>query len=112
MILDIWAFVRVMVALEKRAEEPTCQALYSLWEQEWMEIDERLTTLADGDFDAYADMMMHKQIKLELPPEQAAAFQQVVKELVADLRREKRASKDRDFQKDLTFEIEGLARLL
>lgn len=117
MNLDIWAFVRVMVALEeqmndKQASGEAPAALYQLWEQEWLEVDQQLAELADTDFGAYSEMMMSTQIALDLPDAHRATFEKTIKGLVSQLKQKRASSKDPEFQKDLKFEIEGLSALL
>lgn len=112
MNLDIWAFVRVMVALEEAPPAPPTTKLYQAWEQEWGEVDRQLAELADSDFDAYSDMMMNTQISLEMPAEGQETFVTIVRALIADMKVKKQAATDPQFQKDLKFEIDGLYAIL
>jgi len=112
MNLDIWAFVRVMVALEEAAKGTPAASLYALWEEAWQEVDQQLSELADTDFDAYSDMMMNTQIALDLPPAQSEAFGETLKALIADLEAKRASTNDPEFKKDLGFEIEGLKAVL
>ena len=113
--VDIWAFVRVMVALEDRLERDqnnSFKALFALWEEEWMEIDQQLVNLADTDFSAYSEMMMNTQISLELTDANKGAFSTLVQALIEDMIGKRKETKDKEFRNDLSFEIDGLTALL
>ena len=106
--LDIWAFVRLMVALEEQLQHAT---LYALWKQEWLEIDQKLTDLANHDFDAYSDMMMNTQITLDLSDTHKAKFNETIDLVISQLKAKHAASNEPDFRADLAFEIASLQTL-
>ena len=112
MNLDIWAFVRIMVALEEGgARQGPPAALYKFWRQEWQEVDQQLADLSQSNFGAYSEMMMSTQIALELPPVHQAQFRATLEALIQDMQAQKADSKDPEFKKDLAFEIQGLKSL-
>lgn len=109
-----WQFVRLMVHLEATASgSPGRQALLEAWQEEWTELDGELTELAQNDFDAYADLMMHHEVVQEAGPEDAAATAAaVLGEVITQLRAEAAESDDDEARRDLQFEAASLTELI
>lgn len=61
--LDVWRFVRIMVALEAMPESAARRA----WGDIWREIDARLTRLGETDAAAFAETMMESEVVLPVP---------------------------------------------
>ncbi len=59
----VWQFVRLMVHIED-SPQPSAEetALYAEWQGIWADLDQRLATLAEEDFDAYSSLMMDQEV--------------------------------------------------
>lgn len=84
--LDVWQFVRVMVALEAIPETAARRA----WGEVWREIDDRLERLRETDAAAFATLMMDEEVVLPIPGadvlgDAARALRRVEDELAAAL---------------------------
>jgi hypothetical protein len=112
--IDVWQFVRIMVALEKggrRGGQPG--GAYATWRSTWRELDGRLETLGKSDPAAYSDLMMEQQVVLEgatprILKEVVTAINGVVREMSESL---DRATGDPRHQTDLRFERKALKAL-
>ncbi len=108
MKLDVWEYVRLMVALEERANSQ----LLAREQDSWSELDQELTRLADSDHTAYSDLMLNSTVDLgELSAserqEARAALTAVIEALKND---EKHA--DEELKAALTVERKSLAKRL
>lgn len=69
--LDVWQFVRLMVALETRlggtesGHGSDAKAFYDRWEDLWVDLDARLVDMGRTDRVAFADIMMDQEVILE-----------------------------------------------
>ncbi|MCW8914441.1 MAG: hypothetical protein OQK24_01155 [Magnetovibrio sp.] len=61
----VWQFVRLMVHIED-SPQPSAEeaALFSEWQDIWVDLDQRLVSLAEEDFDAYSALMMDQEVIL------------------------------------------------
>lgn len=106
--LDVWQFVRVMVALEAMPETAARRA----WGEAWREIDDRLERLRETDAAAFATLMMDEEVVLPIPGvnvlgDAARALRRVEDELAAALS-EPGLSEER--RSALAFERRALGR--
>ena len=63
--VDVWQFVRIMVALEKGARRGgRSGSAYATWRDIWKELDGRLEQLGKSDPVAFSDLMMEQQVVL------------------------------------------------
>lgn len=108
MKLDVWEYVRLMVALEERAGS----ALLAREQEAWSELDQELTRLAESDHTAYSDLMLNSSVDLgALNPverDEARAALAGVIEALKD--QEKQA--DEELKAALTIERKSLAKRL
>lgn len=116
--VDVWQFVRIMVALEKGARRGgRAGGAYATWRDIWKELDGRLETLGKSDPVAFSDLMMEQQVVL--PNASAArigeivtAIKSVTRDMDATL---DRGTGDSNHTADLRFErgaLKALARRL
>ena len=83
MKLDIWEFVRLMVAVENQADNPLMQA----FGEQWQEVDQALEALSQSDRIAYSDMMLNQEIDLgALNRDQKAAGAAALQKVIAELK--------------------------
>lgn len=106
--LDVWQFVRIMVALEAM---PASAALRA-WGGAWRELDDRLTQLGKTDPDAFAALMMDEEVVLPAPDRRVLddaerALRRVDRELSSALA-ERGLTADR--RAELEFERRALRR--
>ena len=73
--LEVWRFVRLMVALETMPEGAAMRA----WGGAWREIDERLARLGRADAAAFSALMMDEEAVLPAPG--AGALEEAVRAL-------------------------------
>ena len=104
--LDVWQFVRLMVALEAMPEGAAMRA----WGDAWREIDERLARLGRADTAAFAALMMDEEVVLPAPgarvlDEALRALRRVDRELGAALAQ---GGLDAQRRAALEFERRGL----
>ena len=104
MKLDIWEFVRLMVAVEQEPGNPLMQA----FAQQWQEVDQALTELAQEDHIAYSDMMLNQQIDLgDLTRQQSQAAIDTFTQVIAEIKKlEAKASAPEEVE---TFKLERKA---
>lgn len=107
--IDVWQFVRIMVALEGGAKG----AAWSAWSEVWEELDARLDALRERDPPAFAELMMRQQVVLPMTnrrhrAEAAAALDSVLARLDASL---KKSDLDAAAAKHLRFEHRELTAL-
>ena len=77
----------------------------------WAELDEALTGLAQSDFDAYSNLMMHTDVHIEAPNK--IELRRVLDSLLRDLKLAKRRTRAGSSERtDLEFEISELQALL
>ena len=114
--VDVWQFVRFMVALEKGARRGgRSGSAYATWRDIWKELDGRLEALGKSDPVAFSDLMMEQQVVLpnaspERIREVVAAIKSVTKEMDAVL---DRGTAESGQTADLRFErgaLKALAR--
>lgn len=109
--LTVWEYVRLMVALEdKPKREAMAEELKRLWAESWAEIDAELTRLAAQDPDAYAVMMMDREVVL---PDATPPRRRYVAAVLREVARAMRAERDRlapaaPERADFEFEIKAL----
>ena len=103
MEVPVWQFVRIMVACEKRPNSRLLQAN----KEAWTELDEALGGLAQTDFDAYSNLMMHTNVHLEAPNkiELRRVLDSLLREMKLALRKTRAGSSERT---DLEYEISEL----
>ena len=104
--LDVWQFVRLMVALEAMPEGAAMRA----WGDAWREIDERLARLGRANAAAFAALMMDEEVVLPAPgarvlDEALRALRRVDRELGAALAQ---GGLDAQRRAALEFERRGL----
>ena len=107
--IDVWQFVRIMVALEGGAKG----AAWSAWREAWEELDARLEALRESDPPGFAELMMRHQVVLPVTgrrqrAEAVAALDAVLARLDANLGE---SGLDADSAKHLRFEHRELAAL-
>ncbi|MCP5367921.1 MAG: hypothetical protein H6907_12560 [Hyphomicrobiales bacterium] len=108
---DVWQFVRVMDALE--AGRRPKGSVYAAWAEVWSELDRRLAALAGSDPDAYAELMMDRQVTVDCAPAQVAEVATAVEGVIRRLDRELRAKPtDRHLRDSLRFEKREMEDLL
>lgn len=115
--IDVWQFVRIMVALEERSRGRRPGAAYTAWREIWRELDQRLTELGETDAAAFADLMMEQQVVLPaarpaIIRDAVDAIEAVTRQMTAELDRK---AGDGGHQADLRFErkeLNALARKL
>ena len=111
--IDVWQFVRIMVALEGSARKGRRAAgAYAAWRDIWRELDQRLTELGKTDAAAFAELMMEQQVVLPIPQpailrEAVAAIEAVTRDMTTELER----GGDTGHQADLRFERKALNAL-
>ena len=116
--LDVWQFVRIMVALEDAAASKRhASAAYKAWREIWRELDERLSVLGKKDAASFAELMMEQQVVLPVP--QPAVLRDTVETVEAVTRQMTKAIDQGDGDArhiaDLRFErkeLNALARRL
>ena len=103
MEVPVWQFVRIMVACEKRPNSRLLQAN----KEAWTELDEALGGLAQTDFDAYSNLMMHTNVHLEAPNkiELRRVLDSLLREMKLTRRKTRAGSSERT---DLEYEISEL----
>lgn len=103
MEVPVWQFVRIMVACEKRPNSRLLQAN----KEAWTELDEALGGLAQTDFDAYSNLMMHTNVHLEAPNkiELRRVLDSLLREMKLARRKTRAGSSERT---DLEYEISEL----
>ncbi len=106
--IDVWQFVRIMVALEAMPASAAQRA----WGGIWREIDDRLTLLGKTDPDAFAALMMDEDVVLPAPnrrvlDDAARALRRVDREISSALA-ERGLPADR--RAELEFERRALRR--
>lgn len=107
----IWQFVRIMVYLEGRRKGPAAD-LYTLWRDQWGEIDRTLADLSRKDPGAYARMMMSDTIALQCASAaQLHEMQNSVAAVIAELKAEIAKGGDDEHLTDLAFERDELTAL-
>ena len=107
MEIPVWQFVRIMVACERRPNS----RLLAANADSWAELDEALTGLAQSDFDAYSNLMMHTDVHIEAPNK--IELRRVLDSLLRDLKLAKRRTRAGSTERtDLEFEISELQALL
>lgn len=106
MEVPVWQFVRIMVACEKRPNSRLLQAN----KEAWTELDEALGGLAQTDFDAYSNLMMHTNVHLEAPNkiELRRVLDSLLREMKLARRKTRAGSSERT---DLEYEISELNSL-
>lgn len=106
MEVPVWQFVRIMVACEKRPNSRLLQAN----KEAWTELDEALGGLAQTDFDAYSNLMMHTNVHLEAPNkiELRRVLDSLLREMKLARRKTRAGSSERT---DLEYEISELNNL-
>ena len=107
--IDVWQFVRVMVALEAMPGTTARRA----WGGIWREIDDRLARLGESDAAGFAALMMDEEVVLPVADRRvladaAQALDRVDRELSAALAEPGVAEERRV---DLAFERRALRRL-
>ncbi len=108
MKLDVWEYVRLMVALEGMPRS----LLLAREKDAWQELDQELSRLAEDDYTAYSDMMLNATADLgELSPaergEAKAALSSVIDEL-----RQAEVGADTELRQALSLERKALAKRL
>lgn len=107
MEIPVWQFVRIMVACERRPNS----RLLAANADSWAELDEALTGLAQSDFDAYSNLMMHTDVHVEAPNK--IELRRVLDSLLRDLKLAKRRTRAGSTERtDLEFEVSELQALL
>jgi len=112
--IDVWQFVRVMVALEKPARRGRpAGAAYMAWREIWRELDQRLTDLGKTDAAGFADLMMEQQVVLPVSRpaivrEEVETIEAVTRQMTTDL---DRGTGDAGHQSNLRFERKELNAL-
>ena len=106
--IDVWQFVRVMVAVESLPGAAAARA----WGEIWREVDDRLDRLQTSDPDGFAHLMMCEEVVLPVPDrtvldDAARALEQVDRELAAALAERGLPARRRA---DLAFEREALRK--
>jgi hypothetical protein len=127
--ITVWQFVRIMVQLEAVAKSrsggrrggppvakdraPQQRPVYADWRAAWQEIDRELTRLAAGDAEAFADLMMNRNVVLECRGRgQLNEVTRAIGNIVHQMREQVRASAgDEQHAADLRFEIRELEKL-
>lgn len=83
MKLDIWEFVRLMVAVEDQADNSLMQAFGT----QWQEVDQALAELSQSDHIAYSDLMLNQHIDLgTLNRDQKTAGAEALTRVIAELK--------------------------
>jgi len=112
--IDVWQFVRIMVALEKSARRGRGpSAAYTAWREIWRELDQRLTELGKSDAAGFAELMMEQQVVLPIARpaiirEAVECIEAVTRQMTTDL---DRGTGDAGHQSDLRFERKELNAL-
>lgn len=111
--IDVWQFVRIMVALESGARKRRRPSgAYAAWRDIWRELDERLTELGKTDATAFSELMMDQQVVLPVPrPEVVRDAVQAIESVTRDMTRELERGGDPSHQEDLRFERKALNAL-
>jgi hypothetical protein len=114
--MDVWQFVRVMVAWEDKGlveGKNAAAALYQEWSEGWQELDARLTDLSDRDFIAYSELMMEEEVELPIRHKQDhVALLQALSSVVADMKKTNdQPETTNEAKEDLIFEIRSLMSL-
>ena len=116
--VDVWQFVRIMVALERSARKGRRpSSTYTAWREIWRELDQRLSDLGKTNAAEYSELMMEQQVLLPLPrPAIAREALQAIETVTRDMTTElERGGGDASHQADLRFErkeLNALARRL
>jgi hypothetical protein len=123
--IAVWQFVRIMVQLEAVAKSrggrrrggapamPQQWPVYGDWRAAWQEVDRELTRLAAADADAFADLMMNRNVVLACRGRsQLNEVTRAIDNVVHQMRAGIRASEGDDAHiADLRFEIRELEKL-
>ncbi len=108
--LDIWQFVRIMVAAENT---PNGSILLQTYRDVWQHIDTTLTETANQDMEKYAKMMMETQVTLEGGTRKIAnAIVAMAGEVIRQLTDAMPHITDETVLQDYVFEIHGLQQLI
>ncbi len=116
--VDVWQFVRIMVALEKGGRRGgRAGSAYATWRDIWKELDGRLEQLGKSDPVAFADLMMEQQVVLpNASPERLREIVAAIKTVTQDMDGAlDRGTGDSGRTADLRFErgaLKALARRL
>ncbi|MDA9008822.1 hypothetical protein N9K16_02560 [Alphaproteobacteria bacterium] len=114
--MDVWQFVRVMVAWEDKGFTKGTNAaasLYQAWSEGWLELDERLKDLSERDFIAYSELMMEEEVELPIRHKQdSVALLQALSSVVHDMKKaNEQPEATKEAKEDLIFEIRELTKL-
>lgn len=110
--IDVWQFVRIMVALERKRARRTSGA-FAAWRDVWRDLDARLDALGRSDAAAFADLMMRQHVVLpavraEHLREALAAIETVTRQMTQAI---ERGDGGAAHQADLRFERDALSAL-
>ena len=106
--ITVWQFVRIMVDLEERGGTSPA---YKAWREAWQELDKQLDKIRNKNADAFADLMMNKEVIVEGDKTQildAAAAAQRVAKAISKVRKKTKNQRTKD---ELMFEQGELEEL-
>lgn len=108
MKLDVWEYVRLMVALESLPKS----VLLKREGDAWQELDHELARLAEDDHGAYSDMMLNATADLGSLTDAERKEARAAFTLVIDDLRKAEASADAELKHALILERKALSRRL
>lgn len=108
MKLDVWEYVRLMVALEERPKS----VLLARESEAWQELDAELVRLAESDHVAYSDTMLNATVDLgELSSAERQEAREAISGVVDALKRQEQSA-DEELKAALAIERKSLSKRL
>ncbi len=108
MKLDVWEYVRLMVALEDHPKS----VLLAREMEAWQELDQELIRLAETDHVAYSDMMLNATVDVgTLSAAEREEARAALSRVIETLKSEEQQA-DQDLKSALTIERKSLAKRL
>ena len=104
----VWQFVRIMVDLEARGD---ASPAYKAWRDAWRELDGQLEKTRKKDADAFADLMMNKEVIVDADNAQIRDAADAALRVAKSISKARKKAKNQRAKDDLLFEQGELEEL-
>jgi len=104
----VWQFVRIMVDLEERGN---ASPAYKAWRPAWRELDKQLEVTHKKNPEAFADLMMNKEVIVDADKSQILDAAESAKRVARAIARAFEKEKNQRAKDDLIFEQGELEEL-
>lgn len=105
----VWQFVRIMVDLEGRGD---VSPAYKAWREAWQELDGQLEKTRRRDAEAFADLMMNKEVLVDAGKAEIRDAAEAAGRVAKSIAKAHKKAKDQRARDDLLFEQGELEELL